>query len=84
MTEESNVKSFNGGPIGEKVVDQDVVDNLQDLINRAKAGELIGVICVGSHANGDVGHMITGNVTPAMLGELYSVSVDIAVHRIHQ
>lgn len=59
----SEVHSLFGGPVGERRPDADTVDVLEDLLERAKSGEVVGIAAVAVNADGTAGHWLAGFVT---------------------
>lgn len=57
-----DVKSMFGGPSGLPEVSEVAVSTLRDLLERAEAGELIGVAAVCVHCDGAASYNIGGRV----------------------
>lgn len=57
-----NVVSLNGKPSGNREVSQVCVDTLRDLLERAEAGELVGVGLAARYENGEASYHVAGHV----------------------
>lgn len=73
-----NVVSLNGRPTGKREVSQVCVDVLRDLLERAEAGELVGIGLAGLHENGEASYHVAGHVGGfAMHGALDMVRAEL-------
>lgn len=62
MSEDKRVLSLFGGVTGQREVDADTVEVLEDLLERAKSGEIVGVVAVNVNFDGTVGRWYAGDV----------------------
>lgn len=58
-----NVVGLNGRPAGSMEPVETCVNALRDLLERAEAGELIGVALAGLHHDGDASYHVAGRVS---------------------
>ncbi len=66
------VKSINSTK-----VDQQTIDALKELLEKAESGELRSVIFVDKYQNGAVGHGWSGQPDKQMIGELEDVKFNL-------
>ena len=63
--------------INEKTVDQKTIDILEDLLGKAKTGELQSIMFVDKYKNGDCAHGWAGRPDMQMLGEVENMKFDV-------
>ena len=67
----SNVRTIRGGVAPEaREVNPDVIEAIEDLLQRARSGDLQGVICIGTHHDRTSGWVNAGWCYPATIGQL--------------
>lgn len=73
-----NVIGLNGAPRGQREVSAPCVNVLRDLLERAEAGEVIGVGISALHHDGDASYYVCGRVGGfSMVGALDMVRADL-------
>jgi hypothetical protein len=68
-----NVVSLKGDPIQSQKASQDVVDELEEWLQRAKAGEIAGIAIAAYYRDGASGHRMAGALSRSMIGQLFSL-----------
>ena len=63
--------------INAKTVDQKTIDILEDLLGKAKTGELQSIMFVDKYKNGDCAHGWAGRPDMQMLGEVENMKFDV-------
>ncbi len=77
-----NVVSINGGPILAPYEPRpDVVKALEEALEKARSGEIIGVAAAFVHGDDCTSMAMCGRVTRAMMGALHILLSDLAVDR---
>lgn len=74
----NKVISLHGGPTGEREVSQTCVEALEELLEQAKSGEVVGIVVASVHHDSVSSFDIAGNVVLApMIG-----AMEIAKHHL--
>lgn len=77
----SKVESLFGGPVTTREPNAICVDTLRDLLERAEAGEIVGVVVAAVHYDGcatfELGGMLGGY---SLLGALEMAKLSLAEH----
>jgi hypothetical protein len=67
MTAESNVVTIYGNGCDPRKASADVVDALEVALDRARAGEIVGIVIAGLHYDKSTGRVIAGQATDSAL-----------------
>lgn len=75
---EDRVVSLFGGPTGERKVNALCVEGLEELLMRARAGEIVGIACAALHSDGLSSCQTSGLMGGySLVGALQVLSADL-------